>query len=46
MMKLVTNGIKHPTLKNANGNPLVGGTAIRIRGNRLKKNLMQEFLNQ
>ena len=37
MMKLVTNGIKHPTLKNANGNPLVGGTAIRIRGKETKE---------
>ncbi|MCH1613685.1 MAG: transglycosylase domain-containing protein [Flavobacteriales bacterium] len=31
MMKLVTNGVSHPTLKNAYGNPLRGGTAIRIR---------------
>ena len=37
MMKLVTNGIKHPTLKNANGSPVVGGTAIRIRGNETKE---------
>ena len=36
-MKLVTNGIKHPTLKNANGSPVVGGTAIRIRGNETKE---------
>ena len=32
MMKLVTRGIKHPTLKNIHGNPIVAGTAIRIRG--------------
>ena len=31
MMKLVTNGVKHPTLKNKFKKPLVGGTAIRIR---------------
>ena len=31
MMKLVTSGVSHPTLKNAYGNPLRGGTAIRIR---------------
>jgi penicillin-binding protein 1A len=37
MMKLVTRGIKHPTLKNANGNPLQGGTAIRIRGKETKE---------
>ena len=33
MMKLVTKGIKHPTLKKENGRPVVGGTAIRIRAN-------------
>jgi len=33
MMKLVTKGIKHPTLKKPDGRPLVGGTAIRIRAN-------------
>ena len=32
MMKLVTRGVKHPTLKNIHGNPVIGGTAIRIRG--------------
>ena len=37
MMKLVTSGIKHPTLKNANGNPLQGGTALRIRGKETKE---------
>ena len=37
MMKLVTRGIKHPTLKNANGKPLLGGTAIRIRGKETKE---------
>ncbi len=31
MMKLVTTGVKHPTLKNKFKRPLVGGTAIRIR---------------
>ncbi|CAI8158268.1 MAG: Penicillin-binding protein 1A [Crocinitomicaceae bacterium] len=31
MMKLVTSGVSHPTLKNDYGNPLRGGTAIRIR---------------
>lgn len=31
MMKLVTKGIKHPTLKKEDGRPVVGGTAIRIR---------------
>ncbi len=31
MMKLVTSGVKHPTLKNKFKRPLVGGTAIRIR---------------
>ena len=31
MMKLVTSGVSHPTLKNNYGNPLRGGTAIRIR---------------
>lgn len=31
MMKLVTRGVKHPTLKNKSNRPLVGGTAIRIR---------------
>ena len=43
MMKLVTNGIKHPTLKNANGSPVVGGTAIRIRGNEPGKTLCRHF---
>ncbi len=33
MMKLVTKGIKHPTLKKEDGRPVVGGTAIRIRAN-------------
>jgi penicillin-binding protein 1A len=33
MMKLVTNGIKHPTLKKEDGRAVVGGTAIRIRSN-------------
>ena len=33
MMKLVTTGVKHPTLKNKFNRPLVGGTAIRIRSN-------------
>jgi len=33
MMKRVTTGMRHPTLKNKkSGRPLVGGTAIRIRG--------------
>lgn len=33
MMKRVTSGMQHPTLKNKKtGRPLVGGTAIRIRG--------------
>ena len=32
MMKLVTKGVRHPTLKNKFKRPLVGGTAIRIRG--------------
>lgn len=31
MMKLVTRGVKHPTLKNKSNRPLLGGTAIRIR---------------
>jgi penicillin-binding protein 1A len=31
MMKLVTTGVRHPTLKNKFKRPLVGGTAIRIR---------------
>jgi penicillin-binding protein 1A len=31
MMKLVTKGIRHPTLKKEDGRPVVGGTAIRIR---------------
>jgi penicillin-binding protein 1A len=31
MMKLVTKGVKHQTLKNSRGRPIVGGTAIRIR---------------
>ena len=37
MMKLVTNGVKHSTLKNSWGGPLVGGTAIRIRGKESKE---------
>lgn len=33
IMKLVTTGIQHPTLKNKKtGRPIVGGTALRIRG--------------
>ncbi|CAG5085566.1 transglycosylase domain-containing protein [Parvicella tangerina] len=32
MMKNVTSGIYHPTAKRSNGKPLLGGTAIRIRG--------------
>tara|TARA_B100001287_G_scaffold141563_1_gene119092 strand:+ start:24461 stop:26938 length:2478 start_codon:yes stop_codon:yes gene_type:complete len=36
MMKLVTKGIKHPTLKREDGRPVVGGTAIRIRANPTK----------
>ena len=37
MMKLVTTGIKHPTMKNANGKPVMGGTAIRIRAKETEK---------
>ena len=37
MMKLVTSGVSHPTLKNAYGNPLRGGTAIRIRAKETAK---------
>ncbi len=37
LMKKVTTGTKHPTLKNKNGRPLVGGTAIRIRGKESEK---------
>ena len=38
MMKLVTTGIRHPTLKNkATGRALVGGTAIRMRGKETEK---------
>jgi penicillin-binding protein 1A len=36
MMKLVTRGIKHPTLKREDGRAVVGGTAIRIRANPTK----------
>lgn len=32
IMKKVTSGIQHPTAKNSDGKPLVGGTALRIRG--------------
>ena len=38
IMKLVTTGIRHPTLKNPKtGRPLVGGTAIRMRGKETEK---------
>ena len=37
MMKLVTRGIKHPTMTNSNGRPVVGGTAIRIRAKETEK---------
>ena len=37
MMKLVTRGVKHPTLKNKSNRPLVGGTAIRIRSRESEK---------
>ena len=37
MMKLVTKGIKHPTLKTKRGRALVGGTAIRIRAKATEK---------
>ena len=37
MMKLVTSGIKHPTLKKEDGRPVIGGTAIRIRANSTKE---------
>lgn len=32
MMKKVTTGMQHPTAKGKNGKRLIGGTAIRIRG--------------
>ena len=31
MMKLVTTGIKHPTMKNANGKPVTGLNEIRAK---------------
>ena len=31
MMKLVTKGVKHSTLKKPNGRPVMAGTALRIR---------------
>jgi penicillin-binding protein 1A len=37
MMKLVTKGVNHPTLKNLYGNPVRGGTAIRIRAKETKE---------
>jgi penicillin-binding protein 1A len=38
IMKLVTTGIRHPTLKNREtGRPLVAGTAIRMRGEETEK---------
>ena len=38
IMKLVTTGIRHPTLKNKKtGRSLVGGTAIRMRGKETEK---------
>lgn len=38
IMKLVTTGVRHPTLKNKkSGRALVGGTAIRIRGKETEK---------
>ena len=38
IMKLVTTGIRHPTLKNPEtGRPLVAGTAIRMRGKETEK---------
>ena len=38
IMKLVTTGIRHPTLKNAKtGRSLVAGTAIRMRGKETEK---------
>lgn len=37
MMKLVTKGIRHKTLKNRRGNPVLGGTAIRIRAKESKE---------
>ena len=38
IMKLVTTGIRHPTLKNKKtGRALVGGTAIRMRGKETEK---------
>lgn len=32
IMKRVTSGITHPTAKRSDGKPLIGGTALRIRG--------------
>lgn len=37
MMKKVTSGMQHPTAIGKNGRKLVGGTAIRIRGNKTEK---------
>ena len=38
MMKLVTTGVRHPTLKNkTTGRAIVGGTAIRMRGKETEK---------
>lgn len=37
MMKNVTSGIYHPTAKRSDGKPLLGGTAIRIRGKQTEK---------
>ena len=36
MMKLVTKGVKHSTLKKPNGKPLMAGTALRIRAKESK----------
>lgn len=37
IMKRTTSGINHPTLKRSNGNRMVGGTALRIRGKQSEK---------
>lgn len=37
IMKRVTSGITHPTAKRSDGKPLIGGTALRIRGKQTEK---------
>lgn len=37
MMKYVTSGVKHPTLKNKYGRPKIAGTALRIRAKASEK---------